>query len=88
MPPILEAMMGERLRSDLLGAVRSLSATPIPVAAAVFTLAVAIGVNLAMLGLIDRALLSPAAHPVGHRPQLRPQGSHSPVVRLWPSRVS
>jgi putative ABC transport system permease protein len=52
----------EQLRGDLVGAVRSLSATPIPVAAAVFTLAVAIGVNLAMLGLVDRALLSPAAH--------------------------
>ena len=54
--------MFERLRVDLVSATRSLSATPVPVVAAIVTLAVAVGVNLAMFGLIDRALLSPAEH--------------------------
>jgi predicted permease len=56
--------MIERLRADLLSAVRSLATTPIPVLAAIVTLAVAVGVNLAMFGLIDRAVLSPAEHVV------------------------
>jgi putative ABC transport system permease protein len=56
--------MLERLRTDVLSAGRSLAATPVPVLAAVVTLAVAVGVNLAMLGLIDRAVISPAAHVV------------------------
>ena len=56
--------MFERLRVDLLSAIRSLAATPVPVAAAIVTLAVAVGVNLAMFGLIDRAILSPAEHVV------------------------
>src|SRR5690349_2772475 len=56
--------MVERLRADLLSAARSLVATPIPVAAAIVTLAVAVGVNLAMFGLIDRAVLRPAEHVV------------------------
>ena len=47
--------MMERLRTSL----RSLLATPAPVVAAILTLAVASGANLAMFGLIDRALLSP-----------------------------
>jgi putative ABC transport system permease protein len=54
--------MLERLRADVFSAVRSLAATPIPVLAAILTLAVAVGVNLAMFGLIDRAVLSPAEH--------------------------
>ena len=52
----------ERLRAGVWSALRSLAATPIPVAAAIVTLAVAVGVNLAMFGLIDRALLRPAQH--------------------------
>jgi putative ABC transport system permease protein len=54
--------MLERLQTDVLSAIRSLAATPIPVLAAIVTLAVAVGVNLAMFGLIDRAVLSPAEH--------------------------
>ena len=54
--------MLERLRTDVLSAMRSLAATPIPVLAAIVTLAVAVGVNLAMFGLIDRAVIRPAAH--------------------------
>ena len=54
--------MLERLRVTLLSATRSLAATPVPVLAAIITLAVAVGVNLAMFGLIDRAVLSPAEH--------------------------
>lgn len=56
--------MLERLRTDVLSATRSLAATPVPVVAAIITLAVAVGVNLAMFGLIDRAVISPAAHVV------------------------
>ena len=54
--------MFERLRADVISAARSLAATPIPVLATIVTLAVAVGVNLAMFGLIDRAVLSPAEH--------------------------
>jgi hypothetical protein len=43
---------------------RSLIATPAPTAAAILTLAVAVAVNLAMFGLIDRAIVSPARHVV------------------------
>lgn len=53
--------MIDRLRIDFGTALRSLRATPAPVAAAILTLAIAAGVNLAMVGLIDRALLSPPA---------------------------
>lgn len=56
--------MLERLRTDVLRSIRSLAATPVPVIGAIATLAVAVGVNLAILGLIDRAMLSPAAHVV------------------------
>src|SRR6185295_10442035 len=56
--------MLERLRSEIVTATRSLTSTPVPVAAAVLTLAVAVGVNLAMYGLIGRALLNPPAHVV------------------------
>src|SRR5262245_37169315 len=54
--------MFERLRTDLLRSARSLSATPLLVIAPVGMLAVAVGANLAMFGLIDRAILRPAAH--------------------------
>src|SRR6185436_9905005 len=57
----IRAML-ERLRADIFSAARSLAATPVPVLAAILTLAVAVGVNLAMFGLIDRAVISPAAH--------------------------
>jgi putative ABC transport system permease protein len=54
--------MLERLRVDTQSAARSLLATPGAVTAIVVTLAVSVGVNLAMFGLIDRAVLSPARH--------------------------
>jgi len=54
--------MFERLRVDTISAARSLAATPVPALATILTLAVAVGVNLAMFGLIDRALLSPAEY--------------------------
>jgi hypothetical protein len=56
--------MFERFRTDVLRSARSLSATPLLVLAAILTLTVAVGVNLAMYGLIDRAILRPAAHVV------------------------
>ncbi len=56
--------MTERLRLDLLSAVRALSRAPVTAASAMLTLSVAVGLNLAMFGLIDRALLSPPAHVV------------------------
>ena len=46
---------------SVITALRSLRTTPGPVVAAVLTLALAAGVNLAMFGLIDRALLSAPA---------------------------
>jgi predicted permease len=49
----------ERLRFELVTALRSLIATPVLSGTAVFTIAAAAGINLAMFGLIDRALLSP-----------------------------
>jgi putative ABC transport system permease protein len=54
--------MMERLRLDVAGAIRALRTTPATTAGAVLTLAVAVGINLAMFGLIDRALVSPPAH--------------------------
>src|SRR5688572_15329177 len=54
--------MTERLRIDALSALRALRSTPGPVLWAVVMLAVAVGLNLAMFGLIDRALLSPPSH--------------------------
>jgi putative ABC transport system permease protein len=44
---------------ELRSAVRALKSTPVPVGAAVLTLALAIGINAGMVGLVDRALLSP-----------------------------
>jgi hypothetical protein len=54
--------MLDRLRVDTLSASRALTSTPGPVIWSVLTLAVAVGLNLAMFGLVDRALLSPPAH--------------------------
>jgi len=73
------AMM-ERFRADLFSAARSLASTPVPVFAAILTLAVAVGVNLAMFGLIDRAVLSPAAHVV-HPERLFTIGIVSPGAK-------
>jgi hypothetical protein len=54
--------MVDSLCIDAIAAIRALRARPgIPVAV-VLTIALAVGINLAMLGLIDRALLSPPAH--------------------------
>src|SRR5688572_15611922 len=50
------------MRDDFLYGLRSLRATPGPICAAVLTLALAIGINAAMVGLIDRALYSPPEH--------------------------
>jgi predicted permease len=50
----------DRCRFDVVTAIRALVATPVTTAATVLLLAVAVGLNLAMLGLIDRAILSPA----------------------------
>jgi predicted permease len=44
---------------ELRSAVRALKSTPGPVGAAILTLALAIGINVGMVGLVDRALLSP-----------------------------
>jgi putative ABC transport system permease protein len=51
--------MLERLRSDIVDAGRELRTTALIVTAAVMTLAAAIGMNVAMFSLFDRALLSP-----------------------------
>jgi hypothetical protein len=45
--------------NEVVSAIRALRSTPGPVAAAILTLALAIGINAGMVGLIDRALLSP-----------------------------
>jgi putative ABC transport system permease protein len=47
------------MRHELNSAIRALKSTPGPVAAAILTLALAIGMNAGMVGLVDRALLSP-----------------------------
>ena len=49
------------MRDAFFSAIRALRSTPVPVAAAIFTLALAIGMNAGMVGLIDRAILSPPA---------------------------
>jgi putative ABC transport system permease protein len=56
--------MIERLSVDIRSAVRALRAAPGAVAWAIVLLAVAVGLNLGMVGLIDRALLSAPAHVV------------------------
>ena len=50
------------MRDDLRSAVRGLASTPVPVAAAILTLALATGMNVGMVGLVARALLSPPEH--------------------------
>jgi predicted permease len=52
----------DRLRFEIVSAVRSLGRAPATVIGAILTLAVAVGLNLAMFGLIDRAILSPPSH--------------------------
>src|SRR5687767_15304004 len=47
---------------EVRSAIRALTSTPGPVAAAILTLALAIGMNAGMVGLVDRALLSPPEH--------------------------
>lgn len=54
--------MLERLYRDLTDAVRALVATPVTTLATVVTLALAVGANLAVFGLIDRAIVTPARH--------------------------
>ena len=56
--------MTEQLRGHFLGAIRSLVATPVTTLATVVMLVVAVGANLAVFGLIDRAILTPARHVV------------------------
>ena len=51
--------MIDRLVSDVVSALRSLRAAPAIPMAAVLTTSLAVAMNLAMAGLIDRALLSP-----------------------------
>ena len=53
--------MLERIRFELTAAARSLAATPALSAATILTLVVAVGLNVAMFGLIGRALLAPPA---------------------------
>ena len=56
--------MIEHLRVDIVTAWRGFRTAPGTAAAMILTLAVAVGANLAMFGLIDRALLSPPAYVV------------------------
>ena len=56
--------MLDRLSSDIVLALRGIRAAPAIPVAAVLTTSLAVGINLAMAGLIDRALLSPPAHVV------------------------
>lgn len=56
--------MSDRLISDVVSALRSLRAAPAIPAVVVLTTSLAVAINLAMAGLIDRALLSPPAHVV------------------------
>lgn len=53
--------LADKARLDLAMAWRSLRATPAATLAAVLTLAMAVGLNIAMAGLVDRGLLSPPA---------------------------
>jgi hypothetical protein len=54
--------MLSRFSADVVSALRALTRTRGVAAVAVLTLAVAAGANLAMVGLVDRALLSPPPH--------------------------
>ena len=51
--------MLERLTSDVVAAFRSLRRMPLLVGGALLTLALAVGLNVAIFGLIDRALFAP-----------------------------
>ena len=57
----------DHLRCDFTAIVRGLKSSGSLLAFAILTLAFGIGVNGAMLGLVDRALLSPPRHL--HNPQ-------------------
>lgn len=59
--------MIDRLMSDVASALRSLRAAPAVPVAVVLTTSLAVAINLAMAGLIDRALLSPPAHVIDPR---------------------
>jgi putative ABC transport system permease protein len=52
------------MRDDLIAALRAFKASPAPAVAAIVTLALAIGMNVGMVGLVGRALLSPPEHVV------------------------
>ena len=54
--------MIDRLRVDASSAIRALRRSPGTLTAALVMLAMAAGINLAMFGLIDRAILGPPAH--------------------------
>ena len=54
--------MLDHFRSDVVQALRELRTRPLILVAVVLTLGAAIGMNLAMFGLVDRALLSPPRH--------------------------
>ena len=56
--------MIDRLRADVTAAIRGLISTPVTTLATALLLAVAVGANLAVFGLIDRAILTPARHVV------------------------
>jgi predicted permease len=53
--------MFDSLKADVSTTLRAWGRRPLPIIGAVFTLAVAVGVNLAMVGLVDRALLGAPA---------------------------
>ena len=61
--------MIDRLRADVTAAIRGLISTPVTTLATALLLAVAVGANLAVFGLIDRAILTPARH-VAHPDRL------------------
>ena len=50
------------MRDDLLHTLRALRSHPAPLVGAVLTLALAIGINAAMVGLVGRAFLTPPEH--------------------------
>jgi len=54
--------MLERFGFELVDAIRALKTDALIVTAAVMTLAASIGMNVAMFGLVDRALVSPPMH--------------------------
>ena len=56
--------MFDRLTADIVLALRGIRAAPAIPFAAVLTTSLAVGINLAMAGLIDRALLAPPAYVV------------------------